>query len=156
MAIEFVYDQETDLAIFTLTGNFNLEEWLNTAATGRFTPALIEIMDLRRCNLNTMRSMDLARLTRYLGSAMDRGRLIPGKTAILVMEDGPPRYNPAYRLFYSFSIFARENKLPREFKLFTSVKHALDWIDNQQLSEKYAHTLLSETSDHGADVTLSA
>lgn len=103
-----------------------------------------------------MRSMDLARFTRYLRSAMDHGRLIPGKTAILVIEDGPPRYNPAYRLFYSFSIFAGENKLPRDFKLFTDVKNALDWIDNNQLSEKYAHTLLSEISDRGADVTLSA
>ena len=89
MAIDFVHDQDIDLAIFSLTGKFDLEEWLSAARAGAFPPAFIEIMDLRRCNLNAMRSMDLARFTRYLRSAMDRGRLIPGKTAILAIKDGP-------------------------------------------------------------------
>lgn len=156
MAIIFMHDQETDLAIFTLTGNFNLEEWLGTAATGQFTPAFYEIVDLRHCNLNAMRSMDLARFTRYLRSAMDRGRLIPGRTAIIANEDGPRRYNPAHRLFHSFSIFAEENKLPRDFQLFTAVKDALDWIDNRQISEKYTHALPNAGLNHDADMAMNA
>jgi hypothetical protein len=72
------------------------------------------------------------------------------------MEDGPPRYNPAYRLFYNFSIFARENKLPRDFKLFTDVNDAFEWIDNRQLSEKYAHTLHWDYINRGVDATLNA
>ncbi len=59
MAIDFSYDQRTDLALFTLAGPFDLEEWLQSAETGRFTPAFFEIVDMRRCDLNAMRSMDL-------------------------------------------------------------------------------------------------
>ena len=156
MAIDFMHDQDSDLAIFTLTGNFNLDEWLDSARADAFPPAFVEIMDLRRCNLNAMRSMDLARFTRYLRSAMDRGRLIPGKTAILATEDGPRRYNPAHRLFHSFSIFAEENKLPRDFKLFTAVKDALDWIGDRQISEKYAHALCNDRLNNGNDVAMNA
>ena len=156
MAIDFVHDQDIDLAIFTLTGEFNLDEWLCSAKAGAFPPAFFEIFDLRRCNLNAMRSMDLARFTRYLRSAMDHGRLIPGKSAILASEDGPRRFNPAHRLFHSFSIFAEENKLPRDFKLFTTVKDALDWIDNRQITVKYIHALDYDASYHGADVTMKA
>lgn len=156
MAIDFVHDQDIDLAIFTLKGNFNLDEWLSSAKTGAFPPAFFEIFDLRRCNLNAIRSMDLARLTRYLRSAMDHGRLIPGKSAILASEDGPRRFNPAHRLFHSFSIFAEENKLPRDLKLFTTVKEALDWIDNRQITAKYAHVLRTDASDRGVDVAMKA
>jgi len=156
MAISFMHDQDIDMAIFTLTGNFNLDEWLSAAKAGAFPPAFFEIFDLRRCNLNAMRSMDLARFTRYLRSAMDHGRLIPGKTAILANEDGPRRYNPAHRLFHSFSIFAEENKLPRDFKLFTAVKEVLDWIGNREMAAKYAHVLRTDASDRGVDVTMQA
>jgi hypothetical protein len=31
MPIDFAYDQKTDLALFTLTGPFDLEEWLQSA-----------------------------------------------------------------------------------------------------------------------------
>jgi hypothetical protein len=99
---------------------------------------------------------DLARFTRYLRSAMNRGRLIPGKTAVLDIEDGPRRCNPAHRLFHSFSIFAEENKLPRDFKLFTAVKDALDWIGDRQISEKYANALCNGRLNNGADVAMSA
>jgi len=156
MAISFMHDQETDLAIFTLTGDFNLDEWLSAARAGAFPPASLEIMDLRRCNLNAMRSMDLARFTRYLRSAMDKGRLIPGKTAIVANEDGPRRYSSAHRLFHNFSIFAEENKLPRDFKLFTTVKDALDWIGNREIIAKHAPALHKDASDRGADATMQA
>ena len=154
MAIYYRHDQETDLAIYTVTGRFKLDEWLQSARAGAFPSSAIEIMDIRRCDLNAMRSMDLARFTRYLRSAMDHGRLIPGKTAIIAREDGPSRYNPAHRLFYSFSIFARENKLPRDFKLFTVVEEALEWIGNRRIAEKHTHTLHRNDSDRGVDVTL--
>jgi len=156
MAIDFVHDQDIDLAIFTLTDKFNLDEWLSTAKAGAFTPAFFEIFDLRRCNLNAMRSMDLARFTRYLRSAMDYGRLIPGKSAILASDDGPRRFSPAHRLFHSFFIFAEENKLPRDFKLFTTAKDTLDWIGNRQITAKYAHALRRDASDRGVDVAMKA
>lgn len=156
MAIDFRHDRELDLAIFTLTGNFSFDEWLSAARACAFPFAFIEILDLRRCNLNAMRAMDLARVTRYLRSTVDRGRLIPGKTALLAIEDGPRRYSPAHRLFHSFSIFAEENKLPRDFKLFTSVKDALYWIGNHQISEKYTHALCNDAVDNGADVAIDA
>lgn len=156
MAIFFLHDQETDLAIFTLTDKFNLDEWLRSAKAGAFPPAFIEVMDLRRCNLNAMRSMDLAKLTRCLRFAMDHGQLIQGKTAILATEDGPRRFSPAQRLFHSFLIFAKENKLPRDYKLFTTVKDALDWIGNRQITAKYAHALGTDASNLGVDVTLQA
>lgn len=156
MAIDVRHDQDLDLAIFTLTGDFSFDEWLSAARASAFPFVFIEIMDLRRCNLNAMRAMDLARFTRYLRSAMDRGWLIPGKTAILVIEEGPRRYSPAHRLFHSFSIFAEENKLPRDFQLFTAVKDALGWIDNRQISEKYTHALRNAGLNHDADMAMNA
>ena len=108
MAIDFVHDQDIDLAIFSLTGKFDLEEWLSAARAGAFPPAFIEIMDLRRCNLNAMRSMDLARFTRYLRSAMDRGRLIPGKTAILAIKDGPAAITRPIGCFTAFPFSPRK------------------------------------------------
>jgi hypothetical protein len=109
MAIDFAYDQRTDLALFTLTGPFDLEEWLQSAENGRFTPAFFEIVDMRRCDLKAMRSMDLFKLTRYLHqSTIEAGRLIPGKTVILAAEEEPLIYNPAHRVFHSFFIFDRK------------------------------------------------
>ena len=52
--------QDMDLVIFSLTGNFNLNKLLDAAMAGTIFSASFEIVDLRRCNLNTMRSMDLA------------------------------------------------------------------------------------------------
>ena len=141
MAIDFAYDQRTDLALFTLTGPFDLAEWLPSAETGRFTPAFFEIVDMRRCDLNAMRSMDLFKFTRYLQTAVEAGRLIPGKTVILVAEEGPLIYNPAHRVFHSFFIFAQENKLPRDYKLFTDVNKALDWFGSRQIIDRHARTL---------------
>lgn len=141
MAIDFAYDQRTDLALFTLTGPFDLEEWLQSAETGRFTPAFFEIVDMRRCDLNAMRAMDLFNFTRYLQSAAEAGRLIPGKTVILVAEEGPLVYNPAHRVFHNFFIFAQENKLPRDFKLFSDVNKALGWFGSRQIIESHALTL---------------
>jgi hypothetical protein len=141
MTIDFAYDQRTDLALFTLTGPFDLEEWLQSAETGRFTPAFFEIVDMRRCDLNAMRSMDLFKFTRYLQSAVEAGRLIPGKTVILVAEEGPLIYNPAHRVFHSFFIFAQENKLPRDYKLFTDVDKALGWFGGRQIVDRHARTL---------------
>jgi hypothetical protein len=141
MAIDFTYDQTTDLALFTLAGAFDLEEWLQSAETGRFTPAFFEIVDMRRCDLNAMRAMDLFNFTRYLQSAAEAGRLIPGKTVILVAEEGPLIYNPAHRVFHSFFIFAQENKLPRDYKLFSDVNEALDWFDSRQIIDRHALNL---------------
>jgi hypothetical protein len=141
MAIDFAYDQKTDLAFFTLTGPFDLEEWLQSAETGRFTPAFFEIVDMRRCDLNAMRAMDLFNFTRYLQSAAEAGRLIPGKTVILVAEEGPLIYTPAHRVFHSFFIFAQENKLPRDYKLFSDVNEALDWFDSRQIIDRHALNL---------------
>jgi hypothetical protein len=141
MAIDFAYDQRTDLALFTLTGPFDLEEWLQSAEAGRFTPAFFEIVDMRRCDLNAMRAMDLFNFTRYLQSAAEAGRLIPGKTVILVAEEGPLIYNPAHRVFHSFFIFAQENKLPRDYKLFSDVNEALDWFDSRQIIDRHALNL---------------
>ena len=151
MAIDFTYDRTVDLALFTLTGPFDLEEWLRSAKTDRFTPALLEIVDMRRCNLNAMRSMDLFKFTRYLQSAIAAGRLIPGKTAILAGEEGPLIYNPAYRVFHNFFIFARENNLPRAYKLFASVREALAWLEMPPLPHPLAHALGLGCTDHGAD-----
>jgi hypothetical protein len=141
MPIDFAYDQKADLALFTLTGPFDLEEWLQSAETGRFTPAFFEIVDMRRCDLNAMRSMDLFNFTRYLQSAAEAGRLIPGKTVILVAEEGPLIYTPAHRVFHSFFIFAQENKLPRDYKLFSDVNEALDWFDSRQIIDRHALNL---------------
>ena len=141
MAINFAYDQKTDLALFSLTGPFDLEEWLQSAETGRFTPAFFEIVDMRRCNLNAMRSMDLFKFTRYLQSAIAAGRLIPGKTVILVAEEGPLIYNPAHRVFHNFFIFAQESKLPRDYKLFTDVNEAHGWFGSRQIIDRHALTL---------------
>ncbi len=150
MAIDFTYDQTVDLAFFRLTGPFDLEEWLRSAETGRFTPALYEIVDMRRCNLNAMRSMDLFNFTRYLQSAREIGRLIPGKTAILAAAEGPLIYNPAHRVFHSFFIFAQENKLPRDYKLFASVREALAWLETPPLPQPLAHALGIGTANHSA------
>ena len=127
--------------MFTLTGNFSLEEWLEAAKKGTFVSAYLEIVDMRRCNLNAIRTMDLSKLTRHLRSARDAGRLIPGKTAILVSGDRPLFYSPAHRLFHSFSVFAKENALPREFKLFTSLGASLRWLDNPALADKHIQVL---------------
>ncbi|MBC2736375.1 MAG: hypothetical protein HF981_18595 [Desulfobacteraceae bacterium] len=153
MAIYFAYDQRADLALFTLTGPFDLEEWLQSAETGRFTPAFFEIVDMRRCDLNAMRAMDLFKFSRYLHqSAREAGRLIPGKTVILVAEEGPLIYTPAHRVFHSFFIFAQENKLPRDYKLFTDVNKALGWFGSRQIIDRHARTL----KRNGDQATLSA
>ena len=150
MAINFAYDQKTDLALFSLTGPFDLEEWLQSAEAGRFTPAFFEIVDMRRCDLNAMRAMDLFKFTRYLQSAVEAGRLIPGKTVILVAEEGTLIYTPAHRVFHNFFIFARENNLPRAYKLFASVREALAWLEMPPLPHPLAHALGLGCPDHGA------
>ena len=141
MAIDFSYDQKTDLAYFTLTGSFDLEVWLRSAQTDRFTPATFEIVDMRRCNLNTLGSMDLYKFTRYLRTAVALGRLIAGKTAILVAAEGPLIYNPAHRVFHNFFILAREHELPRDYQLFTFPNEAFKWLSIPNLATEHVRAL---------------
>lgn len=153
MAIDFAYDHTSNLALIKLTGPFDLDEWLRSAEAGRFHPAAFEIVDLRRCRLDALSSMDLFRFTRYLQVARKVGRLIPGKTAILARAEGRLIYTPVNRLFHSFAIFVQENKLPRDFNLFTSVKEALGWLGVPELPRQLSCALRMEAADHHAGKT---
>lgn len=95
--------------------------------------------------------MDLSNFTRYLRSAMDSGRMIPGKTAIVAAVDGPLRYNPVHRFFHNFSTFAVENELPRDFRLFPALSEALDWMGNPPICNRHASILNPDAPGPPAD-----
>ena len=118
MAIDFAYDQRTDLALFTLTGPFDLEEWLQSAEAGGLRRPFLKSSICAAVTSMPCAPWICFKFTRYLHqSAIKARRLIPGKTGILVAEEGPLIYNPAHRIFHGFFIFAQENKLPRDYKL---------------------------------------
>ena len=83
------------------------------------------VYDIRRLNLDSINSMDLFRLADQLRAAYQSERHVPGKTAIVYREDGPPIYSSSQRLFHNFSIWAKEHQLPRDFSLFSAMADAV-------------------------------
>jgi hypothetical protein len=70
-------------------------------------------------------SMDLFKLADQLRAAYQSERHVPGKTAIVYREDGPPIYSSSQRLFHNFSIWAKEQQLPRDFALSSAMADAV-------------------------------
>ena len=91
-------------------------------------------MALHRLNLDSINSMDLFKLAEHLRFAYQSGRHVPGKTAIVYREDGPPIYSSSQRLFHSFSVWAKEHQLPRDFALFSVMADAITWLGNKKKS----------------------
>lgn len=146
MAIDFVHYHATDLAIHTWTDNFKLKELLRATKAYMLSPAAYEILDIRRLNLDSISSMDLFKLADHLRTAYQSERHVPGKTAIVYREDGPPIYNSSQRLFHSFSIWAKEHQLPRDFALFAAMADAVAWLGSKKISDAHATRLMLE--DH--------
>jgi hypothetical protein len=147
MAIDFVHYHTTDLAIHTWTDDFKLEALLRATRAYMLSPAAYEILDIRRLNLDSINSMDLFKLADQLRAAYQSERHVPGKTAIVYREDVPPIYSSSQRLFHSFSIWAKEHQLPRDFALFPSMANAVAWLGSKNISDEHAARLMLE--DHG-------
>lgn len=156
MAIDFVHYHDTDLAIHTWTDAFDLNAMLRATRAYLLTPAKFEVLDIRRLNLDTISSMDLFKLAEHLRAAYRSDRHIPGKTAIVYQEDGPPIYSSSQRLFHSFSIWAKEHRLPREFALFPSVDEAVAWLGSREISTDFTEALSSDALEDDPDQALSA
>jgi hypothetical protein len=156
MAIDFVHYHHTDLAIHTWTDNFNLKDLLRATRAYMLSPAEFEILDIRRLNLDSINSMDLFKLAEHLGSAYQSDRHIPGKTGIIYRTEGPPIYSSSQRLFHSFSIWAKEHQLPRDFALFASMADAIAWLGSKEIEEQHAEALTTGTPGRDSDQILSA
>jgi len=156
MAIDFVHYHDTDLAIHSWTGNFSLNDLLRATRAYMLAPAEFEVLDIRRLNLDSIYSMDLFKLAEHLHFAYQSDRHIPGKTGIVFREDGPPIYSSTQRLFHSFSIWAKEHQLPRNFALFSSMTDAIAWLGNRRISDEHAEALAIDNSDRDFDQLISA
>ena len=156
MAIDFVHYHHTDLAIHSWTEDFDLNALLRATRAYMLTPAEFEILDIRRLNLDSITSMDLFKLAEHLHSAYQSDRHVPGKTGIVYREDGPPIYSSSQRLFHSFSIWAKEHCLPRDFALFPCMTDAIAWLGNRKISDEHAEALANANSDLELDQLLSA
>jgi len=156
MAIDFVHYHDTDLAIHTWTDNFNLKDLLRATRAYMVTPAEFEILDIRRLNLDSINSMDLFKLAEHLRSAYQTDRHVPGKTGIVYREDGPTIYNSSQRLFHSFSIWAKEHQLPRNFALFSSLADAIAWLGSRKITDEHLAALTTEIRDEDPAQALSA
>jgi len=156
MAIDFVHYHDTDLAIHTWTDAFNLKGMLRATRAYLLTPAKFEVLDIRRLNLDTITSMDLFKLAEHLRLAYQSDRHVPGKTAIVYHEDVPPIYSSSQRLFHSFSIWAKEHQLPRDFALFTSMEDAIVWLGSREINADLAETLSSDPHEKNSDQALTA
>jgi hypothetical protein len=156
MAIDFVHYHHTDLALHTWSGDFNLNALLSATRAYMLAPAEFEILDIRRLNLDSISSMDLFKLAEHLRSAYQSDRHVPGKTAIVYHEEIPLIYSSSQRLFHSFSIWAKEHKLPRNFALFPTMADAIAWLGSRKIHDLHAGNLLSETPGDLPDQALSA
>lgn len=156
MAIDFVHYHYTDLAIHTWTDNFNLKGLLRATRAYMLTPAEFEILDIRRLNLDSINSMDLFKLAEHLRSAYQSDRHVPGKTGIVYHADGPTIYSSSQRLFHSFSIWAKEHKLPRDFALFSCMADAVAWLGSRKINDEHAEALNTEHRDRDSGQILSA
>ena len=143
MAIDFVHYHHTDLALHAWTDNFNLEEYLRATRAYMMAPAAFEILDIRRLNLASIRSVDLFKLAEHLRSIYGSDRHVPGKTAIVYQEEVPLIYSSSQRLFHSFSIWVKEHQLPRNFALFPDLEKAIAWLGSPQI-QALADNLASE------------
>ena len=141
MAIEFVHYRATDLAIHRWSDDFSLDELLRATRAYMLTPAEFEILDIRRLNLDSISSMDLFSLAEHLRRAYQSDRHIPGKTAIVYHEDVALLDSSSQRLFHSFSIWAKEHQMPRDFALFASMNEAIGWLGSRKIDEEYSDTL---------------
>lgn len=156
MAIDFVHYHHADLALHTWSGNFNLRALLGATRAYLLAPAQFEILDARRLNLDSISTMDLYKLAECLHSAYESDQHVPGKTAIVHHEEIPHIYSSSQRLFHSFSVWAKEHKLPRDFALFPSMADAVAWLGNRKISELHADRLTQETTDVAPGQALSA
>jgi len=156
MAIDFVHYHDTDLAIHTWTDRFSLDEMLRATRAYLLNPAEFEILDTRRLNRDSIKFMDLYRLAEHLRKAYQSDRHVPGKTAIVYREDGPQLYSGSHRLFHSFSIWAKEHELPRDFALFPNMADAIAWLGSRTIQDTFAENHSSEFRDPIADSARSA
>jgi len=156
MAIDFVHYHYTDLAIHTWTDDFNLKDLLRATRAYMLTPAEFEIIDIRRLNMDSINSMDLFKLAEHLRFAYQSDRHVPGKTGIVYCEDGPTIYSSSQRLFHSFSIWAKEHKLPRDFALFSGMADAIAWLGNRRIKNEHAEDLTAVIRDGYPNQVLSA
>jgi hypothetical protein len=156
MAIDFVHYHDTDLALHTWSGDFNLKALLNATRAYLLAPAEFEILDIRRLNLDSISSMDLFKLAEHLHAAYQSDRHVPGKTAIVYHEDLPLIYSSSQRLFHSFSIWAKEHQLPRDFALFPSMAEAIAWLGNRSIQDRHTEELTAKEQDCSPDQALSA
>jgi hypothetical protein len=151
MAIDFVHYHATDLAIHNWTDDFKLKELLRATRAYMLSPAAYEILDIRRLNLDSINSMDLFKLADHLRVAYQSERHVPGKTAIVCREDGPPIYSSSQRLFHSFSIWAKEHQLPRDFALFSTMADAVAWLGSKHIGDEHAERLILEEQSNACD-----
>ena len=157
MAIEFVHYHATDLAIHSWSENFSLDELLRATRAYMVSPAEFEVLDIRRLNLNSISSMDLFNLAEHLRGAYQSERHIPGKTAVVYHEDVDPMYSSSHRLFHSFSIWAKEHQIPRDFALFGSMDEAIGWLGSRTIQETYKESIKSSQDGIiGSDQAMSA
>ncbi len=131
MAVKTTYDQDRNLVVHLVQGEFRFEDFRaaydEKLGHGSFRPGMNVIWDFRHAQADTIESDEIRKISDYVFERVEkRGRGY--KVAIVVTGD--LQYGLS-RMYQSYS-----NSLEREIKLFRDSGSAFSWVNgNGSFSE---------------------